>query len=93
MAKMTSGRLSRILACGQGTGPSVMSSEWEGLVADIWGVQGQAYQLNTYGAEHILAPKVNSGVSKTRSDIMLLSLGETSCLFLKPVAAAPGFSW
>src|SRR5690349_14159624 len=37
-----------------------------GLVVDIWGVQGQAYQLNTYGAEHILAPKVNSGVSKTR---------------------------
>ena len=37
-----------------------------GLVADIWGVQGQAYQLNMYGAEHILAPKVNSGVSKTR---------------------------
>jgi hypothetical protein len=27
---MTSGRLSRILACGQGTGPAVMSSEWEG---------------------------------------------------------------
>ena len=27
------------------------------------------------------------------SDIMLFSPGETSCLFLKPVAAAPGFSW
>jgi hypothetical protein len=24
---------------------------------------------------------------------MLFSLGETSCLFLKPVAAAPCFSW